>query len=55
VVKKIEFIPGAKLISYYLDAGTAQNIAIIAVPDTDYPGSGDTELCRGILGLGDAS
>lgn len=33
--KSIESIPGAKLISYYLEAGTAQNIAIIAVPDSD--------------------
>lgn len=33
--KTIESIKGAKLISYYLEAGTAQNIAIIAVPDTE--------------------
>ena len=34
--KSIESISGAKLIDYYLEAGTAQNIAIIAVPDTEY-------------------
>lgn len=33
--KSIESIPGAKLIDYYLDAGYAQNIAIIAVPDSE--------------------
>lgn len=33
--KSIESIPGAKLVDYYLEAGTAQNIAIIAVPDSD--------------------
>lgn len=34
--KSIESIPGAKLIDYYLEAGTAQNIAIIALPNTEY-------------------
>ncbi|MFA0476388.1 hypothetical protein AB4527_14685 [Vibrio breoganii] len=33
--KSIESISGAKLIDYYLDAGYAQNIAIIAVPDSE--------------------
>ena len=35
-IKSIESISGAKLIDYYLEAGSAQNIAIIAVPDTSY-------------------
>ena len=35
-IKSIESIPGAKLVDYYLEAGSAQNIAIIAVPDTSY-------------------
>jgi len=34
--KSIESIPGARLIDYYLEAGTAQNVAIIALPDTGY-------------------
>ncbi|WNC73621.1 hypothetical protein RGQ13_06400 [Thalassotalea psychrophila] len=34
--KLVASIKGAKLVSYYLEAGTAANIAIIAVPDSDY-------------------
>lgn len=29
-------IKGAKLIDYYMEAGAARNLAIIAVPDTKY-------------------
>lgn len=32
--KSIESIPGAILVDYYLEVGTAQNLAIIALPDS---------------------
>lgn len=34
--KMISGIKGAKLIDYYLELGSAQNLAIIAVPDSKY-------------------
>jgi hypothetical protein len=35
-VKMTAGIKGAKLIDYYMEAGAARNLAIIAVPDTKY-------------------
>lgn len=32
--KSIESIPGAMLVDYYLEVGTAQNLAIVALPDS---------------------
>lgn len=34
--KLVSSIEGAKLIDYYLEAGKARNLAIIAVPDSKY-------------------